>query len=45
MKRRKSPYLQALEGATTATKISKKWDPASATKGKARQSSSLFFML
>jgi hypothetical protein len=32
MKRRKSPYLQALEGATTATKISKKWDPASATK-------------
>lgn len=31
MKRRKSPYLQALEGATTATKISKKWDPASAT--------------
>ena len=32
MKRRKSPYLQALEGDTTATKISKKWDPASATK-------------
>jgi integrase len=32
MKRRKSPYLQALEGVTTATKISKKWDPASATK-------------
>ena len=31
MKRRKSPYLQALEGATTSTKISKKWDPASAT--------------
>ena len=31
MKRRKSPYLQALEGSTTATKISKKWDPASAT--------------
>lgn len=32
MKRRKSTYLQALEGAATATKISKKWDPASATK-------------
>jgi hypothetical protein len=32
MKRRKNPYLQALEGATKATKISKKWDPASATK-------------
>ena len=32
MKRRKSPYLQALEGDTTATKISKKGDPASATK-------------
>ena len=31
MKRRKSTYLQALEGAATATKISKKWDPASAT--------------
>ena len=34
MKRRKSPYLQALEGDTTATKISKKWDPASATTKK-----------
>lgn len=43
MKRRKSPYLQALEGATTATKISKKWDPASATKGKKAQLTLGFF--
>lgn len=43
MKRRKSPYLQALEGATTATKISKKWNPASATKGKKAQLTLGFF--
>ena len=45
MKRQKSPYLQALEGATTATKISKKWDPASATIRKARLKSRAYFLL
>ena len=44
MKRRKSPYLQALEGDTTATKISKKWDPASATKEEMQAERLAFFV-